>query len=259
MRNGFSLVELSIVLVILGLLVGGILAGQSLIRAAELRSIINDAQRYNTAMYTFRDRYMSLPGDMNSATRFWGFHNTTGCINRTGATTNAASGTCDGNGDGIMANAAAANSSAELFQFWRQLSLAGLIEGSYSGLSGASGASHAVIGTNVPASRITNTGWTPNYQTLADVISDGNQPVVMTGNHFRVGQVGGATTSQPFLKPEEMWNIDIKLDDGKPARGQLLVRSTINGCTTAVLTTDLDANYNLSNSGILCSMALLWK
>jgi Tfp pilus assembly protein FimT len=51
--NGFSSVELAIVLVILGLLVGGILAGQSLIRAAEIRGITTDMTRFNTATQTF--------------------------------------------------------------------------------------------------------------------------------------------------------------------------------------------------------------
>ncbi len=56
--NAFSLVELSIVLVILGLLVGGVLSGQSLIRAAELRSITEDYARYVTATHTFKDKYL---------------------------------------------------------------------------------------------------------------------------------------------------------------------------------------------------------
>ena len=52
MRSAFSLVELSIVLVILGLLTGGILTGQSLIRAAELRSVTSQMQQYRVAVYT---------------------------------------------------------------------------------------------------------------------------------------------------------------------------------------------------------------
>ncbi len=52
---GFSLVELAIVLVILGLLAGGVLSGQSLIRAAELRSVIAEYQRYYTAVKIFND------------------------------------------------------------------------------------------------------------------------------------------------------------------------------------------------------------
>ena len=71
MRKGFSLVELSIVLVILGLLVGGVLSGQSLIRAAELRAATQEYQRYYTATQTFRDKYFAIPGDFNNAQAFW--------------------------------------------------------------------------------------------------------------------------------------------------------------------------------------------
>jgi len=70
--SGFSLVELSIVLVILGLLTGGILGGQALIRAAELRAVTTEYDRWVTATRTFQDKYFALPGDMTNATAFWG-------------------------------------------------------------------------------------------------------------------------------------------------------------------------------------------
>ena len=60
-KQAFSLVELSIVLVILGLLAGGVLSGQALIRAAELRSVTADYQRYTAAIMVFRDKYFSFP------------------------------------------------------------------------------------------------------------------------------------------------------------------------------------------------------
>jgi len=99
-KQGFSLVELSIVLVILGLLVGGVLSGQSLIRAAELRKYITLQDRYRTALLSFRDKYFALPGDMTNATAFWGAKSATNCLNNAGAAVNTATGTCDGNGDG---------------------------------------------------------------------------------------------------------------------------------------------------------------
>ena len=96
MKNAFSLVELSIVLVILGLLTGGILGGQSLIRAAELRSVSTEAARYTTAVYSFRDKYMALPGDMPNATAFWG------AAPDCSAQTASGASTCNGNGDGML-------------------------------------------------------------------------------------------------------------------------------------------------------------
>src|ERR1700746_416796 len=64
---GFTLIELSIVLVIIGLIVGGVLVGQDLIRAAEVRATISQIEKYNTAVNTFRGKYNALPGDLNAA------------------------------------------------------------------------------------------------------------------------------------------------------------------------------------------------
>jgi|CXWL01.1.fsa_nt_gi prepilin-type N-terminal cleavage/methylation domain-containing protein len=63
-KAGFTLVELSIVLVIIGLLVGGVLVGRDLIRAAEIRSQISQFERMNAAANTFRVKYNYLPGDI---------------------------------------------------------------------------------------------------------------------------------------------------------------------------------------------------
>ena len=60
-QSAFTLVELSIVLIIVGLLVGGVLTGQALIRAAELRAITTEKDKYITTLYAFRDKYQALP------------------------------------------------------------------------------------------------------------------------------------------------------------------------------------------------------
>jgi cytochrome bd ubiquinol oxidase subunit II len=69
---GFTLVELAISLVIIGLIVGGVLAGQGLIKAATVRSVVSDIERYNAAATTFRSKFGGLPGDLakNKAVEF---------------------------------------------------------------------------------------------------------------------------------------------------------------------------------------------
>jgi prepilin-type N-terminal cleavage/methylation domain-containing protein len=63
-RAGFTLIELSIVLVIIGLVVGGVLVGRDLICAAELRAQISQIEKYNTAVNTFYGKYGGLPGPL---------------------------------------------------------------------------------------------------------------------------------------------------------------------------------------------------
>ncbi len=255
MRHGFSLVELSIVLVILGLLVGGILAGQSLIRAAELRSASTEYAGYRTVTQAFRDKYFAVPGDMTNATSFWGKDNTN-CSGHTG--TAAANGTCNGNGNGIADIACGgAACPSENYQFWKQLNLAGLVEGAYTGLGGAS-AYESVIATNVPRSKLSSAGWTVYAQGVAAI----STTVFFEGDYSQFYFYGAAvSTSQTFgaaLKPEEAWNIDTKLDDGKPGTGIVRVREDQGGCHNAGTSTTValagTAAYALSTNSLQCAL-----
>src|SRR5688500_16913565 len=94
-QNGFTLIELSIVLVIIGLLVGGVLVGRDLIQAAQLRAIVSDIEKYKMAANAFRLKYDCMAGDCAKATQFFG-------VAVGGCPDGARSGTqtCDGNGDG---------------------------------------------------------------------------------------------------------------------------------------------------------------
>jgi prepilin-type N-terminal cleavage/methylation domain-containing protein len=69
-RHGFTLIELSIVLVIIGLVAAGILVGKDLIRTAELRGDIREIEKIDAAVTTFRLKYNCLPGDCANATQF---------------------------------------------------------------------------------------------------------------------------------------------------------------------------------------------
>jgi prepilin-type N-terminal cleavage/methylation domain-containing protein len=257
-KQAFSLVELSIVLVILGLLIGGILSGQSLIRASELRAVTTESMRYTAAVQTFRDKYFAIPGDFSKATSFWGDQGAGGCIDNS-ATASVSTGTCDGDGNGYVYTNAGAGNTAELFQFWRQLAFAGLIEGTYTGVAGPGGGEDTLVGTNAPKSKLNNGGWTA--YSITSNFGDTQTYTYTYGNLFELGSyVGTSRTYGALLKPEELWNIDTKLDDGKPGTGTLIARESMNWngtagtkCTTSTSNIDYAGLYNLSNSGVSCA------
>jgi prepilin-type N-terminal cleavage/methylation domain-containing protein len=69
-QHGFTLVEIAIVLVIIGLLLGGILKGQEMITQAKIKNVIADMSGVSAAMYGYQDRYRALPGDDKNSTRW---------------------------------------------------------------------------------------------------------------------------------------------------------------------------------------------
>lgn len=260
MQKGFTLVELSIVLVILGLLVGGVLSGQSLIRAAELRSVSSEYQRYMAATHSFRDKYFALPGDFREATRFWRRMNSNAdCVANFSAAATGTQGTCDGNADGLLQSAAGNGQSGEIFQFWRQLANAGLVEGTYSGVAGSSGTAQA-NDTNVPKSKLPKATWLPlNFSALTGHGGIFDRGELGAGFQVGANRSDGGGNRTGVLKPEEAWNIDTKLDDGKPAQGNILSRVdetlyTFPDCTTATASSQLNAEYAVSKTSTACTL-----
>lgn len=253
MQRGFSLVELSIVLVILGLLTGGILAGQSLIRAAEVRSVILEYQRIASAAHTFRDKYMAVPGDMRNATSFWNRAiNQTWCVTNTTASVTSP-GTCDGNGNGFTDNPAAASQSGERFQVWRQLTLAGLYEGDYTGIAGSAGATDHVTGQNCPPMRISSQAC---WVALGRGISSGSTGFYFAADYGNTLVSGTGGTHALILRPEEAWSVDTKIDDGKPAIGQLISIPTL-ACSGTTDQSNRSAEYALTQTGLNCPLYFL--
>ena len=111
--SGFTLVEIAIVLVIIGLLLGGVLKGQELIVSAKIRNIANDLAGISAAIAAYQDRYRALPGDDGGATSRWG----------AGVANGDKGGTVSGEFCGDP------NGTSESLSFWRHLRLSGLLAG----------------------------------------------------------------------------------------------------------------------------------
>jgi prepilin-type N-terminal cleavage/methylation domain-containing protein len=116
-QSGFTLIELAIVLVIIGLLLGGVLKGQELINSAKVKSFSNDFRNIPVFVYGYQDKFKSLPGDDPQAVAHVG-----------------AGVTEIGNGDGQLDSADrwndAAAVSSETALFWLHVRRAGLAQGS---------------------------------------------------------------------------------------------------------------------------------
>jgi prepilin-type N-terminal cleavage/methylation domain-containing protein len=121
-QSGFTLVEIAIVLVIIGLLLGGILKGQEMITQARIKNVINDFNGISAAYFSYQDRYRAIPGDDQGAEARWS-GGTAALVGQTSGT--SANGTVDGNWNA----ATGGPPEAESRLFWWHLRLAGFIPG----------------------------------------------------------------------------------------------------------------------------------
>lgn len=258
-RSGFTLIELSIVLVIIGLIVGGVLTGRDLIEAAANRAQIAQIEKYNTAVHTFQTKYNGVPGDisLNDATRF-GF--------QTGSCTGSQARR-DGNGilEGYPGGWTMNQDQfiGETGLFWEDLSQASLVDGSFPSGGGtvrdcsiadstqitiATGA--YFVGNFIPAAKIGNGNYV--YAYTGDSVpstrytSDSSVAVtypVNSDNWFGLSRVTGTSgngwtmMSNAGLSVLQAYNIDKKLDDGKPMSGNVMAFfSTGNGIFAPIAT-----------------------
>ena len=140
-NSGFTLVEIAIVLVIIGLLIGGVLKGQEMINNAKIKRIGTDFDGVAAAIFSYQDRYRALPGDDLGASR-WGL-----------------SGTDLGDGDGTY-NTQAWDSTTDTHEtrlFWRHLRYSNLIPGDVTTYKQPSNAYGGIIGVQVSNFGLTGT------------------------------------------------------------------------------------------------------
>jgi prepilin-type N-terminal cleavage/methylation domain-containing protein len=115
-QSGFTLVEIAIVLVIVGLLLGGVLKGQELINSAKVKNIISEMRNIQTQIYGYQDKFKQLPGDDSRVT-----------TNLNGATAGTAGTLGNGQIEGDLFPAVGATSESAVF--WQHIRLANLASG----------------------------------------------------------------------------------------------------------------------------------
>jgi len=198
-QQGFTLIEIAIVLVIIGLLLGGVLKGQELITAAKVRNLASQLDGVKVAYLGFQDRFRVLPGDMDTATANASIPGTpAGCTG----------GTACGNGQ---------IGTDEVWVVWAQLSKSGFITGSYTG----------TITDTAPNAQNNPTNPFGGYLQLIndnvyDDVGEPGQPVAL---NIKTG---------PFIPSGVVAELDRKIDDGQPLGG--VFRSLGNAARTLTMT-----------------------
>jgi prepilin-type N-terminal cleavage/methylation domain-containing protein len=196
-QAGFTLVEIAIVLVIIGLLLGGVLKGQELIENSKIKSITNDMKAIQAAYNGYLDRYRAIPGDEAAAAM----------------TARGWIGAAAGNGNGVLnINAAQTfTNGGEQAAFWRALRASGLVQGapdaditaaglprhSGGGLIGVTANPLGVYGVN--GVQVCAAGLTTKQAAGIDTLIDGALPATQIGNN--VGSVLGASGAANPLAP----------------------------------------------------------
>lgn len=266
--RGFTLIELSIVLMIIGLLVGAGLVGYDMVKAAELRSVLRQVEETKAAVKTFRLKYNCLPGDCKNATFFFGVAagngNDTTCY-QTIQTTKA---TCNGNGDKSI-GLQLSGSPSENYLFWKHLGSAELIEGNFTGAH-ANLSGHASYNAYLTGLRIDlNTPGTARKGSFFDVKNNASWNAALQKGY---GVFASGVTPHSYYKNSLWWyqasptfpwagagpvtileakNIDTKVDDGRPGKGWVeVLRGGNIGALGPCLTSanPRTAEYNVANS-----------
>ena len=229
-NRGFSLVELSIVIIIMGLLVASVTVGKDLIQAAPLRGLISQIQGFETQVSTFQLKYNAYPGDISNA-------------NKRGLGSN------NGDGDGFIEDDTSGGLpdtiAFEISYFWEHLNRAGFADGAYDG-----DPTNGKVGETFPKAK--HGGGISAYS-------------VNGINYFHVG-IGDAAAGSPktqffndTLVPEDAFSIDNKLDDGFPLKGNVIARSAscssganaFSCANTAITTTSGGASQTAGEACVL--------
>ena len=258
-QRGFTLIEMGIVVTIIALIIGGILTAKTLIRSAQVNTVVTDIARYTQAINDFRDKYNALPGDFSGATALWGT-DPSGCPNITNTAPHTT--TCDGDGDGRIGVHQASSNFQENFRAWQHLANAGMVSGSYSGVAqndGGGGLSDVgTVGVDFPASQVPGAGFLPlTYNISPSSVWPDLYPTGTYGNGFSFGNFSNAATSTTFLTAAEALVIDSKIDDGLPATGKVLAPlpgNAENAAPNCAITVGGIVQYNSTQSGFICNI-----
>lgn len=237
-KSAFSLIELSIVLIIIGLLIAGVTGGASLIKSSELRSVATEARAWATCVNGFYNQFNALPGDY---------------------ATTVGTGTL-GDGDGAIEFYSAAATVSESASAWQQMRTAGIVDstiiGSTTLIAYTTAPTFSGTSNNAPASKIKASGWVFDYCLYTNATTNcttnaiSQNQVILTGT---ISSMTGASATVTFtngaasnlatgsLTPTDALSVDAKIDDGIGHTGKVRGVNTQSITNCMVTTTGVYA------------------
>ena len=207
-QSGFTLVEIAIVLVIIGLLLGGILKGQELINSAKVKNLANDFRTIPTYIYAYQDKYKNLPGDDNAVATHLGASGTQATVGSVG--------------NGVIENDPLSTTAThESFLFWQHVRLSNLAAGP-TATGDADYRPKNAVGGFIGIASLVNTGAMQNAKI--------NLPTTMNGTY----QICSESILGKFAK-----QLDTQMDDGNTQTGSMRA-SLMTATATAIATASID-------------------
>lgn len=222
-QQGFTLIEIAIVLVIIGLLLGGVLKGQELIQNARVRNIISQQEGIKAAFFGFQDRYRGIPGDYLVASA--------------NANIPGALMVCGGNGDSLIGTGMTTGS-PEFICAWYHLSRAGFVTGSYTG-----------TGTGAT----TENSPTNPFGGLMQLVFDNAYAANGTGTLPNIHNIKTGINIPSLVLAE----VDRKIDDGSPITGTFRFSNFGGAAAACVAGTGAAQTWDITGTQAVCGGASL--
>ena len=235
-NGGFTLIELSVVLLIMGLIAITVATGLSMATNTRLNNIMHRFATYQAVIHSFEQQYQQLPGDISNAYNFWG------------SDCHATASYCNGDGDQVI-ESLASDENNEAYRAWLHLSLAEMIDGSFTGDGAASGNGiGADIGNNMPAA--------DNFFSSSDGGNVGywiDNEAEPLGNVINLGGEYDENNEANFasLSPVDAYYLDHKFDDSISDTGRFFARDSVGDSGDCVSGTT-SGTYNITTTSPAC-------
>lgn len=248
-RSAFSLIELSIVLIVIGLLIAGITGGASLIKSSELRSVMGEARGYAVAVNAFYSQFNALPGDYATAVGAYGLA---------------------GDGDSTIEYYGNGTNPSESASAWQSLKAIGAVD-SVTAATVVAASTNPTFGTTAPSSKIKSSGWVFDYRNLIEGAGTGitapQNVVVLTSTISGTAAASSVTTlvhgtniAVAAITGPDALSIDSKIDDGGANTGKVRgvnpgVGETTTGTCYTYSATTTPATYITTGTTKTCALS----